>query len=146
MNTKLILILIIISGTVAVFGQSSKHKGGRYTLTGCRPAPAVRQIPSGGVLNNKATSLPEPVYPPAALAARVQGQVGIQVFIDEQGDVVSASAVSGPPLLRASAVRVARKAKFPPTRLSGQPVKVSGILLYKFSRPPRPKLAAPVNR
>jgi protein TonB len=87
---------------------------------------------SGGVLNGKAVSLPKPPYPPAARAVRASGAVSVQVLIDEQGRVVSASAASGHPLLRAAAEQAARGARFSPTLLSGQPVKVSGIITYNF--------------
>ena len=96
-----------------------------------KPKPAPKQI-SGGVLNGKATSLPKPPYPPAARAVRASGAVTVQVLIDESGNVVSASAVSGHPLLRAAAVQAARSARFSPTQLSGQPVKVSGVITYNF--------------
>ena len=84
------------------------------------------------MLNGKATSLPKPPYPPAARAVRAAGAVSVQVLIDESGNVVSASAVSGHPLLRAAAVQAARGARFSPTQLSGQPVKVSGVITYNF--------------
>lgn len=87
---------------------------------------------SGGVLNGKATSLPKPAYPPAARAVNAEGAVTVQVLIDEDGLVVSASAVSGHPLLRAAAVDAAKGATFSPTRLAGQPVKVSGVITYNF--------------
>lgn len=98
------------------------------------PKPVPKQI-SGGVLNGKARSLPKPPYPPAARAVRAGGPVTVQVLIDENGNVVSASAVSGHPLLRASAAAAARQAKFSPTMLSGQPVKVSGVITYNFVAP-----------
>lgn len=94
-----------------------------------RPVP--KQI-SGGVLNGKATFLPKPPYPPAARAVQAAGAVSVQVLIDESGNVVSASAVSGHPLLRAAAVQAARGARFEPTKLAGQPVKVSGVITYNF--------------
>ena len=53
-------------------------------------------------------------------------------MVDPSGNVTSANAVSGHPLLRASAVQAARTAKFAPTMLSGQPVSVKGILTYNF--------------
>ncbi|PYS99195.1 MAG: hypothetical protein DMF63_14100 [Acidobacteria bacterium] len=99
------------------------------------PPPPVKKVPkqiSGGVLNGKATSLPKPPYPPAARAVRASGAVTVQVLIDESGSVVSASAVSGHPLLRAAAVQAARGARFSPTQLSGQAVKVSGVITYNF--------------
>ena len=88
---------------------------------------------SGGLLNGKAISLPQPQYPPVARAAKASGTVVVQVTIDENGNVTSANAVSGHPLLQAAAVVAARGAKFSPTKLSGQPVKVTGIIQYNFA-------------
>ena len=97
------------------------------------PKPTPRAAPiSGGVLNGKAISLPKPGYPPIARAAHASGTVVVQVLIDENGNVVSASAVSGHPLLIQAAVSAARSAKFSPTKLSGQPVKVTGVIQYNF--------------
>jgi protein TonB len=101
------------------------------------PPPEVKPTPprapiSGGVLNGKAISLPKPAYPPIARAAHAAGTVVVQVLIDENGNVVSAHAVSGHPLLQAVAVGAARQARFSPTKLSGQPVKVTGVIQYNF--------------
>jgi TonB family protein len=89
-------------------------------------------IISGGILNEKATSKPQPPYPPAARAARASGSVTVEVTVDETGSVVSAAAVSGHPLLRAAAVAAAKQAKFSPTVVQGEAVKVSGLLTYNF--------------
>lgn len=96
------------------------------------PPPKPSKPISKGVINGSATSLPKPPYPPAAKAVRASGAVNVQVLIDESGNVVSASAVSGHPLLRQAAVQAARGAKFKPTLLSGQPVKVNGVIVYNF--------------
>jgi periplasmic protein TonB len=97
------------------------------------PKPTPPRAPiSGGVLNGKAISLPKPAYPPIAKAAHASGTVVVQVLIDENGNVVSAKALSGHPLLQAVAVGAARQAKFSPTKLSGQPVKVTGVIQYNF--------------
>jgi len=101
------------------------------------PPPASTPTPprapiSGGVLNGKAINLPKPQYPPIARAAHAAGTVVVQVLIDENGNVVSAKAVSGHPLLQAVAVAAARQARFSPTKLSGQPVKVTGVIQYNF--------------
>jgi periplasmic protein TonB len=96
-----------------------------------KPTPPRAPI-SGGVLNGKALSLPKPAYPPIAKAAHASGTVVVQVLIDENGNVVSAHAISGHPLLQAVAVAAARQARFSPTKLSGQPVKVTGMIQYNF--------------
>ena len=104
------------------------------------PAPAASSTPkapiSGGVLNGKAISLPLPLYPEAARNARAYGRVSVEVTIDEQGRVVAARAVSGHALLHGPAVAAARRARFAPTKLSGQPVKVTGIINYNFNLTP----------
>lgn len=90
---------------------------------------------SGGVLNGKAISLPAPEYPAIAKQAKASGTVVVQVTIDENGSVVFARAVSGHPLLQAAAVAAARQAKFSPTLLMGEPVKVTGVITYHFGEP-----------
>jgi protein TonB len=103
------------------------------------PPPAPRPIlkpVSGGVLNGTAISLPQPAYPEAAKRTRTAGLVSVEVVLDESGKVISATALSGPSLLREAAVQAAMRAKFSPTKLSGQPVKVSGTINYKFTLVP----------
>jgi len=96
------------------------------------PKPILKPV-SGGVLNGTAVFLPPPTYPDAAKRMRTQGVVTVEVVLDETGKVVSANATNGPTILRDAAVQAALKAKFSPTKLSGQPVKVSGVINYKFA-------------
>jgi TonB family protein len=99
------------------------------------PGQTKRRAISGGVLNGKAISLPQPEYPAEARAAGAAGAVAIQVTVDEQGTVISAQAVSGHPTLQQAAVNAALQARFTPTSLMGEPVKVSGVIVYNFARP-----------
>ncbi|HEY5075084.1 MAG TPA: TonB family protein [Pyrinomonadaceae bacterium] len=96
------------------------------------PKPTPHAPVSGGVLNGKAIHLVQPPYPPIARSAHASGQVVVQVLIDENGNVVAAHATSGHPLLQAAAVNAARSSKFTATKLSGQPVKVNGVIIYNF--------------
>ena len=88
---------------------------------------------SGGVVNGQATFLPKPAYPAPAKLVKAQGEVSVQILIDKNGNVVSAKAVTGHTLLRAESEKAARNAKFKPTKLSGEPVEVTGIIIYKFT-------------
>ena len=90
---------------------------------------------SGGVLNGRALSLPAPVYPEIARRSRTSGKVEVEVVVDENGKVISARAVSGPPTLREVAAEAASRARFSPTKLSGQPVKIVGRIDYNFTLP-----------
>jgi protein TonB len=97
--------------------------------------PAEKHVPrvvSKGVITGLALSLPKPVYPQIARQARANGPVNVQVLIDESGKVISAKALSGHPLLLAAAQQAAYQARFSPTKLSEQAVKVSGVITYNF--------------
>jgi periplasmic protein TonB len=123
------------SGTGSDAGVTGQGGSGDVAAAPPPPPPPPKAVPktiSGGVLNGKATNLPKPPYPPAARAVRASGAVSVQVLISESGSVISANAVSGHPLLRSAAVAAARGARFSPTLLSGQPVKVSGVITYNF--------------
>lgn len=103
------------------------------------PTPA-REIPKvlkvSVVLNSRAIELPKPIYPILAKQIGLQGTVSVQVLIDESGRVVSAKAVSGHPLLIPEAQRAALRARFSPTTINDQPVKVSGVINYNFQKLP----------
>lgn len=96
------------------------------------PWPNTLRSINGGVLNGKAISLPRPKYPKEARDAHDSGIVEVNIVIDEQGNVIKAQANSGPMSLRDASVAAALQARFTPTRLMGQPVKVSGRIVYNF--------------
>ena len=101
------------------------------------PPPAeihkpVPRIVSKGVITSQALSLPKPVYSVLAKQLKIQGVVSVQVLIDESGKVVSAKAVAGSPFLTVEAQKAALQARFSPTLLGDQPVKVSGVITYNF--------------
>lgn len=107
-----------------------------------KPPPAIKKpeepkkpiVISGGVVNGKATNLPKPAYPAPARAVGASGKVDVQITIDEEGNVISAKAISGHALLRDAAERAAQNAKFSPTYLTDKPVKVSGLIVYHFTK------------
>jgi len=124
-------------------GPPSPNGGGRVvvppaqivTLPDQPPPPDPPKPPkviSKGPITGLAISLPKPLYSEIAKRARIQGAVNVQVLIDESGRVVSAKAVSGHPLLTLEAQKAALQARFSPTKLGDQPVRVSGVITYNF--------------
>lgn len=99
-------------------------------LNECKPQSAQLITPS--VLEGKAISKPVPAYPWLARLLDISGDVEVNVVIDESGAVIEAKASTGPRLLKGPAVEAARKARFTPTLLTGQPIKVTGRITYKF--------------
>lgn len=126
--------------------ETSGDKGGCVTCngtpTGVRvetdtkpPAPVkppTTHRVSTGVLISKVVSLPQPAYPAMAKQIRLQGVVSVQILVDEHGKVISAQAVSGHPILTGPSKDAAMRARFTPTVLNGQPVKVQGVITYNF--------------
>jgi protein TonB len=94
--------------------------------------PKPPKVISKGVITSQAISLPKPVYPEIAKRMRIQGTVSVQVLVDLDGHVISAKALSGSPFLTIEAQKAALRARFSPTLLSDQPVKVSGVITYNF--------------
>ena len=76
--------------------------------------------------------MPKPAYPVKARAARVSGSVPVRVIIDEAGNVTSAGAIGGHPLLQNAARDSGCRAKFEPTAVDGRPVRVTGVVIYNF--------------
>ena len=97
--------------------------------------PASKSAGKGSVaqvLNGRAISLPQPTYPPIAVAAHASGTVVVEVILDLDGKVMAAQVVSGHPLLQAASLKAARLAQFSPTLLNGKPVRIIGNITYNF--------------
>jgi hypothetical protein len=127
------------SGLYAYFPAMSEEELKIYdSLPGSRRSSALddefRDMPKarvhGGILNDRATRLPPPVYPVAV--KEIRGQVNVSIVFNEEGKVIWAHATSGPPALRKVAEDAARKAEFKPLLLEGKPERVFGVLIYQF--------------
>jgi len=94
--------------------------------------PPIRTITSR-IIASQAVSLPKPAYPIIAKQIRAQGPVNVQILVDETGKVISAQAIKGNAMLFHAAEDAARRARFTPTVLNGEPVKVQGVITYNFS-------------
>lgn len=94
--------------------------------------PQRERIPYIGPVNGRALSLSQPAYPALARTAGIQGPVTVEIIIDEAGRVTAAHATTGHPLLRLESERAAYRARFSPTLLQSQPVKVKGVITFNF--------------
>jgi protein TonB len=118
--------MLIAAGLNLLLGAASMASAsGQFASPPARQVQSPRVVERGN-LDGQAISKPLPA--PGGVA----GTVHVRVLVDERGNVVSARAVDGPPQLREAATAAARKARFTPTKLSGQPVKVTGVIQYNF--------------
>jgi protein TonB len=91
------------------------------------PPPPTPQKPirvSGGVQQAKLLNRPEPIYPPIARQARIQGVVQLEAVISRDGTIQNLRVLSGHPLLVQAALQAVQQWRYQPTLLSGEPVEV----------------------
>lgn len=86
---------------------------------------------STGSLSGRELKRVTPVYPPMAKTNGVAGTVRVFAIVDENGKVWVTNS-EGPTLLRKAAEDAARNWSFPPTLVSGRPVRVAGYLDFDF--------------
>lgn len=112
--------------------QTSKSTKPLVSKAKIKKKTSVPRTISFGIFNGKAIFLVKPKYPPTALATNVKGNVQIQVLIDEKGKVIEARSLRGHPFLIPASLKAARASTFEPILLSGQPVRVNGVIVYKY--------------
>src|SRR5262249_34003196 len=77
----------------------------------------------------------EPVYPPLAKQARVQGAVILEIVIGADGSVKETHVISGHPLLEQAAVDAVQTWAYKPTVLNGQPSETVTTVTVNFALP-----------
>ena len=100
------------------------------------PAPwaaAVGALPTGTIQTPKKTKYVKPVYPKAALDARVQGEVVLEIVVGPTGRVTDARIVKSVPLLDQAAIEATMKAVYEPVLVYGNPVSVMQMVTHTFS-------------
>jgi len=75
----------------------------------------------------------EPVYPPLAKSARVQGTVEFTAVISKTGNIENLQLVRGHLLLVNAAKEAVLQWKYRPTQLNGQPVEVVTDIIVNFT-------------
>jgi TonB family protein len=73
-----------------------------------------------------------PKVPSLARSTRTKGIVKVSVLVDEEGNVKSARAFDGPPILRQTAEEAARGWKFKPATRHGIPTQSTEIIYFAF--------------
>jgi TonB family protein len=134
------------SATERYTQQPGAAQSGRPATATATPTPAPASTQAAAPANTgdgkplevgsllpKAMDKPAPTYPPTARAARVTGLVTVFLMLDEKGAVAKVERTDGPQLLRGAAADAARRWKFRPTIVNGQPVRVSGFISFNFA-------------
>ncbi len=88
---------------------------------------------SAGVTSGLLVRRVNPVYPPLARQARIQGQVVLRAQIGKDGSIQNLQLVSGHPMLVQSALDAVKQWKYKPYLLNGEPVEVDTEVLVNFT-------------
>ena len=97
------------------------------------PAPAVHTIRVSHISEGNLIRKVQPVYPPLARAARIQGEVVLQAMISKEGTIENLQVVNGHPMLAGAAIDAVRQWRYRPYILNNDPVEVETQITVKFS-------------
>jgi protein TonB len=96
-------------------------------------APVGPQRIDGQVAEANLIRRIQPVYPPLAKSARVQGTVEFTATISKEGNIENLQLVRGHPLLVNAAKEAVLQWKYRPTMLNGSPVEVITDIIVNFT-------------
>lgn len=97
------------------------------------PAPGAPIRVGGNVALPRKIKNVEPIYPPIAQSARVQGVVIMEIVIDASGHVGDVRVLRSIPLLDQAAIDAVKQWEFEPIRLNGNAVPVIMTATVQFS-------------
>jgi TonB family protein len=105
------------------------------TLAAAQVSPSQRVRVSQGVEQGLILTKVDPIYPPLARRARIQGTVILRVVINKSGDVENMQLFSGHPMLAQAALDAVKQWKYKPYLLNGAPVEVETTVMVNFTLP-----------
>jgi TonB family protein len=95
--------------------------------------PATRVSPDEAAKH--VAKAPPPDYPPLAQQARIQGNVILEVWINETGKTTNISLVHGHPMLVPAAIEAVKKWIYQPFNVDGKPATVKTFVMVRFGSP-----------
>lgn len=137
------LLLTVLAGVCVspVHAQRQNRPYGQPTPTpkSEEPPPDITKLGLFGktqidsqTAEEQATKKVDPQYPPAAQAAKIQGDVIIHVLIDKKGHVAKAKIMTGDSMLADAAMTAAKQWQYTPFYQNGKPLEVETNILFKF--------------
>jgi len=117
---------------VTMTSDDTKQVKLRLSVSNRAPGPPPPIRVGGDVQEANLISKVDPVYPPLARQARIQGAVRFAVHINKEGGVEKITLVSGHPLLVQAAQEALSQYKYRPTLLNGNPIPVQTTVDVNF--------------
>jgi protein TonB len=107
--------------------------GGMRPVLPTRPPTIARAIRTSSMLEGNLIRRVEPVYPPLARSARIQGSVVLVALISKAGTIENLRAVAGHPMLVPAAVNAVSQWRYRPYILNSEPIEVETQITVNFS-------------
>jgi periplasmic protein TonB len=96
------------------------------------PAPTTPVFRTSNMLQGSLIRQVQPVYPPLAKAARIQGSVVLAAMISKEGAIANLRLVSGHPMLVQSAIQAVSQWRYRPYILNGEAIEVETQITVNF--------------
>jgi protein TonB len=96
------------------------------------PKPTARVLRPSTIMEGQLVHRVQPIYPPLAIQARIQGEVVLHAMISREGTIEGLQVVSGHPMLAPAAIAAVRQWRYRPCYLNGEPVEVETQVTVKF--------------
>jgi periplasmic protein TonB len=95
-------------------------------------AAPTRQFRTSSMLQGSLMRRVEPVYPPLARNARIQGPVVLAAIISKEGTMENLRLISGHPMLVPAAIEAVRQWRYRPYILNGEAIEVETQITVNF--------------
>jgi protein TonB len=114
-------------------GLPTAIAAGSAPVVPATPPTIARAIRTSSMLEGNLFRRVEPVYPPLARSARIQGAVVLVALISKAGTIENLRAISGHPLLVPAAISAVSQWRYRPYILNSEPIEVETQITVNFS-------------
>ena len=105
---------------------------GTHPIPPSPPPTITHAIRTSSMLEGNLIRRVEPVYPPLARSARIQGPVVLSALISKAGTIEDLRALSGPPMLVRAAIDAVSQWRYRPYILNNEPIEVETQITVNF--------------
>jgi periplasmic protein TonB len=101
-------------------------------LSAIAPPPAAHAPRTSVMMEGNLIHRVQPVYPPLAIQARIQGSVVLRAMISREGTIENLQLISGHSILVRAAMEAVRQWRYRPYSLNREPVEVETQVTVNF--------------
>jgi periplasmic protein TonB len=105
---------------------------GTHPVMPAAPPKPAHMFQTSSMLEGSLIRRVDPLYPPLARSARVQGSVVLFATISTSGTIENLRVISGHPLLAGAAINAVKQWRYRPYILNGEPIEVETEITVNF--------------